>query len=84
MTFLDLKPPSEIPYAEVIVFWDRSKRMLWSPSYTEWISPNRDLIAWTNDVMCCIALMYSPHTGQVHQKRGEALYELMKELGVRI
>ena len=84
MTLLTMKPPEEITYVEVVTFWERAREALWSHNYTVWISPNRDLRMWTNDIMCCIALMYCPHTGRVHQVRTEALYELMKELGVRI
>jgi len=84
MSLLELKTPKEISYSEIVTFWERARETLWSRNYTVWISPNRDLKVWTNDVMCCMALMYSPHTGQVHQFGPEALYELMRELGVSI
>jgi len=77
----DLRPLEEMRYGEVVTFWNRSKVRLWCNGYTVYISPNKELQAWTNDTMQRIALMWNRYTGQVHQVNREALYELVKTLG---
>jgi len=78
---VDLRPPEGIRYGEIVTFWTRLPFRLWCDSYTVWLSPNRDLNAWTNDTMQRIALLWDIHTGKRYQVNREALHELVNDLG---
>jgi hypothetical protein len=79
---LSLKPPEEITSLEVRCYWERLSERIWTPGYTMYRSPNKELKAIVNDATGQIGLMWNTYTGQVHQNHPEVLLDLVKPLTV--
>jgi len=76
-----MKPRQRFGYREITAFWTRSRHRLWHKAYSVWVSPDHRLIAYLNDALKRVAIVWDTRAGRrVHMDR-EALYDLFRVLG---
>jgi len=79
MTLTRLK--QRFSYSEVTTFWTRSRHRLWHKAYSVWVSPHHRFIAYLNDNLRRVAIVWDTRAGRRLQQDEEALYDLFRVLG---